>query len=633
MIITTKVREALTARLTELSYVEWVGAPRRRGDRYFFSRRPKDQEKAIQYWRASKHADPKVLIDPNKLSDDGSVSLKGMYVDYQGRNVAYKLSENNADEATMYVMDVATGNVSDGEAIPGVKYSAASWTPAGNGFYYTRLPVDPAIPVKERPGYAEIYFHELGKSSSEDRLVFPKTGDPTIFIDSELSRDGHYLFLYKHYGWTRNEVFYKDLRQHKEWQPLAVDLEAKFYVFAWQNRFYVRTNHNAPRWKLMAVDPKRTAMDAWTEVVPEHDKSVLRSFAVRGNRLALSYLHDASSRVDIVELDGEPVRTIELPGIGTVSGLVGNPEDDETYYAYSSFTVPPTVYETSIKDGGRKLYFELDVPVDPTPYTTEQVWYASKDGTKVSMFITRRKDLRKDGSTPVLLTGYGGFNISKTPRFRARSYAFLERGGALALPNLRGGGEYGEEWHRAGMRDNKQNVFDDFIAAAEYLIAEGYTKPERLAIMGGSNGGLLVGAVMVQRPELYGAVVCAVPLLDMVRYHLFGSGKTWISEYGSADDPAQFKTLHGYSPYHHLDQGAHYPAMLMLTADSDDRVDPLHARKFVAAMRHAMKNDANVLLRVESKAGHGGGDMVKKAVARAVDVYSFLFDELHMTTP
>ena len=628
-------RAALEKRLTELSYLDWVGPPSRRGERYFLSRRPKTVEKAIWYWRSSKDADDQILLDPNTMSEDGSTALKGVSFTYDGSKVAYKLSENNADESTMYVMDVATKVVSDIDVIPGAKYASASWTPAGEGFYYTWLPVDDAIPAKERPGYAEIRFHQLGNDPAKDEVLFPRTGDPKVFLDVELSRDGRYLFLYKYYGWTKSDVFFKDLSKHQQWQPLAVGHDAKFSVTAWRDRFYVRTNYEAPRWRLMGVDPAKPEMAAWQQVVAEHPKSVLRSSDVRGERLALNYMHNASSRLDLVEFDGTPVRTIELPGIGSVSGLTGNPEDDTAYYGFSSFTVPTTIYETSIKDGGRKPYFELDAPVDPSPYTTEQVWYPSKDGTQVSMFIVRRKDMKMNGTSPLLLTGYGGFNISKTPSFNARSYAWLEKGGAIAVPNLRGGGEYGEQWHRAGMLLEKQNVFDDFIAAADYLIANKYTSAERLAIMGASNGGLLVGAVMAQRPELYRAVVCSVPLLDMVRYHLFGSGKTWISEYGSADDPEQFKALLAYSPYHAVlrtqdKANTVFPAMLMLTADSDDRVDPLHARKFVAAMRHTMSNDANVLLRVESKAGHGGGDMVKKTVARSTDIYAFLFDELKM---
>jgi prolyl oligopeptidase len=432
----------------------------------------------------------------------------------------------------------------------------------------------------------------------------------------------------KYYGWAKNELFYKDLTKHKTWQPFAVGHDAKFYATAWNSRIFVHTNYQAPRWRLLEVDPAKPEISEWKEIVAEHPKSVLEDTSIVGDHHALSYLENASSRLELATLDGKPLRIIQLPGIGMVHGPSGNPEDDTFYYAFSSFTTPVIVYESSVAKGGATTYFELDVPVDPEPYTVEQVWYPSKDGTKISMFIVHRKDMKKDGSTPLFLTGYGGFNISQTPHFSAPRFVWYERGGAFAIPNLRGGGEYGEQWHRDGMRENKQNVFDDFIGAAEFLIREGYTKSDRLAIAGASNGGLLVGAAMVQRPELFRAVVCNVPLLDMVRYHLFGSGQTWISEYGSADDPTLFEVLYGYSPYHHVKKGTSYPSMLMMTADSDDRVDPLHARKFTAAIRWATSNDRNILLRLETNAGHGGGDMVKKRVEQDVDMYQYLFHEL-----
>ncbi|MBW2455605.1 MAG: S9 family peptidase, partial [Deltaproteobacteria bacterium] len=498
-------RDGLTKRLTELSYIEAVSAPVRRGARFFFRRRHKDKEKSIWYWRQGRDGEPTVLLDPNTMSEDGSVSLKGVWPSYDGKWAAYKLSENNADEATMYVMDVKSRKVSDVDTIVGAKYASASWDPKGRGFYYVRLPVDPSIPTAERPGHAEAYFHRLGTKATTDKLVHEKTGDAKTFIDAELSRDGHYLFFYKHYGWAKNDVYFKDLRKHKEWQPLAVGLDAKFYVYAWKDRLYIHTNHQASRWRVMRAAPKRPQMAQWLEIVPERDQAVLRDVNVVGEHLALSYLDKASSRLEIAKLNGTPLRTVALPGIGSVRGPGGNPEDDTAYYAFSSYTTPTTIYETSIKSGASKIYFELDVPVDPKPYAIEQVWVESKDGTQVSMFIVSARGMKKDGSTPFLLTGYGGFDINQTPSFHAPRFAWLERGGGLAIPNLRGGGEYGEDWHRQGMLENKQNTFDDFIAAAEFLIAKGYTKAERLGIYGASNGGLLVGAAMVQRPELFQA--------------------------------------------------------------------------------------------------------------------------------
>lgn len=621
-------RAALEARLRELRYIETVSSPRRRGTRYFFQRRPKDQEKTIYFWREGEAGEPKVLIDPNTMSDDGSVSVRGVSVAWNGELVAYKVAENNADEATMRVMRVADGEELEGDRIEGAKYAHASWEPGGRGFYYISLPVDDSIPVDERPGYAEARYHRIGTDPADDPVVFPKTGDPRVFLDVELSRDGRYLFLYKYFGWTKVDVLFKDLRRDREFRPLAVGLDAKFAVEAHGGRFYLRTNLDAPRYRLFLVDPKRVAREQWKEIVPERERAVLEGAQVLGGKLVLRYLDKASGRLEVADLQGKVERVVKLPGIGSVYGPQGNPEDDVAYYGFASYDRPTTIYRTNLRTGETSTYFELDVPVDPSPYQVEQVAYPSKDGTEITMFVIRRRDMPLDGTAPLLLRGYGGFNINQTPAFVPSWYAWLERGGAIAVPNLRGGGEYGEGWHRAGMREKKQNVFDDFVGAAEWLIEHRYTRADKLAIMGGSNGGLLVGAAMVQRPALFGAVVCAVPLLDMVRYHRFGSGRTWISEYGSAEDPEQFRYLHAYSPYHHVKEGTAYPALLMLTADSDDRVDPLHARKFLAAVRHASSSGEAALLRVESNAGHGGGDMVDKHVQRDADVYAFLLREL-----
>ncbi len=623
-------RAWLHERLTELSYLESITPPSRKGKRFFFSRRHKDKEKRVYYWRQGKAGEPRVLIDPNTLSADGSVSIKSVIPSFDGKWVAYKRSENNSDEATLHVMDVATGKVSTTDKIENAKYAWAEWEPKGTGFYYVSLPAKGVVKTQDRPGEAQVKFHKLGTSPKSDTLIHDKTGDPKTFIGPEISRDGNFLFFYKWYGWAKNDLYFKDLRKHQDWQKFAVGHDAKFSAYAWKGRIYVRTNMGAPRFKLYVVDPDKPQMAAWKEIVPQRKQAVLSNFSVLGDHLALSYMVNASSQVEIADLEGKVLRTIALPGIGSVTGPSGNPEDDTAYYGFSSYTVPVTVYETSIKNGRSKKWFELEVPVDASPFMVEQLWFESKDKTRVSMFVVRRKDMPKDGSTPLLMSGYGGFNISYTPRFMATYFPFLEKGGSVAFPNLRGGGEYGEDWHRAGMLANKQNVFDDFQAAAQHLFDKGYTRPDRIAIRGASNGGLLVGASMVQRPDMFRAVVCGVPLLDMVRYDKFESGKTWIGEYGSADDPDQFKYLYAYSPYHHIKKHTKYPALLMLTADSDDRVDPNHARKFSAAIRWANAGSSHQLLRVETKSGHGGGDMVKKRVAQWTDIYAFLFDELEM---
>lgn len=625
------LREAIAQRLAKLSYVEWVSAPSRKGTRYFFVKQHADKEKPIHYWREGKDGAETVLIDPNVLSKDGSVALKSVVVSHDGRKAAYKLSQNAADDSILYVMDIATGVTSKIDQIPGARYAHAQWDPKAQGFYYTRLPVDPKIAKDALPGHAAVYYHRLGEDPKKDRLVYPKTDNPSIFLSPQLSRDGTLLFIYKHYGWRRTDIYLKDLtRKRSSFQPLIVGKDAAYAAYPHKRTIYLLTNEDAPRYRLFKVKPNATARKRWQEIVAEDQEAVLDGLSIVGGRLALSYLRNASSQLVVADLNGKKIRQVKLPGLGSAWGLSGHPDDDEAYYSFSSYITPKSVYRTSVARGGREPYFTPTLDIDSSPYTVDQVFYPSKDGTRVSMFVIRRKDLVRDGSTPFMLYGYGGFNISLTPEFRASYFVWLENGGAIAIPNLRGGGEYGEAWHRAGMLTQKQNVFDDFIGAAKYLIQEKYTESKRLAIRGGSNGGLLVGAAMTQQPELFRAVACHVPLLDMIRYHRFGAGKTWIEEYGSADNQEQFSALFAYSPYHRVRKGSAYPAMLMLSADSDDRVDPMHARKFTAAIQHANAGPHPILLRVETKAGHGGGDMIKKRVARTADEWAFLLDQLQV---
>jgi prolyl oligopeptidase len=644
-------RDALARRFAELFYVDAVSAPYHRGDRYFYTRRHKSQEKAIVYWRAGDDGPEQVLLDPNQLSADGSVSIGGWYPSEDGLRLAYKLKVNNADESTMYVRDVATGEDSAVDVIPGAKYADAQWLPDGSGFYYTWLPTDSTIPVADRPGFAEVRLHRLGTSPAADVVAFPATGSPRTFIGPSVSRDGRWLIIYIQHGWNTTDVWFKDLAAKAAptappvdpgavktlatdawiaanaralgFQPLMVGTEALAEVDVHDGVFYLMTNDGAPRYRVFAVDPAHPEPAAWREVVPEAE-ATLESARVMGGHLLLRYLHAASSLLEVRTLAGALVRRIDLPGIGTVDNVVGNATDDAAWFSFSSFTRPPEIYQTSIASGATTLWAKVELPVDTSPFVVEQVWYPSRDGTPISMFIVHNEGAKRDGNNPTLLYGYGGFNVSLTPSYASSVVIWLEHGGVYAVPNLRGGAEYGEAWHQAGMGANKQNVFDDFVNAAEYLIGEGWTRPERLAIRGGSNGGLLVGAAMTQRPDLFGAVICAVPLLDMVRYHLFGSGKTWIPEYGSAEDPAQFTTLLRYSPYHNVTRGVSYPALLMAAADSDDRVDPMHARKFTAEVQWASASGRPVLLRVEQNAGHGGADLVQKTVENYADQWAFL---------
>jgi len=615
-------RAPIAKRLEELLYVEQVvGLPVKRGDRLFYQRRAPGQEKAVLYWREGTGPE-KVLLDPNGWSKDGSTSLGMWAPSWDGKTLAFSVKENNSDEAVMQLVDVATGNGSAVDRIEGAKYAEPSWTPDSKGFYYTWLPVDPKIPTADRPGYAEVRFHRVGTPASADLVVHPRTGDPSTFINGWISRDGHWLFVSISHGWTSNDVLFRDARKDGPWIPLVTGRNAQFQPTAWQDRFFVATNDGAPMWKVMLVDPAAPAIPGWKTVVAERPDAALDGFDVIGGRLGLRYIAKATNTVAIRDLDGKGGYEVKLPGLGTVGGPSGDPLDPEAFFSFQSFTDPREVRSLQLATGATATWYRTKVPVDPSPYVVEQVFYPSKDGTQVSMFLVHRRDRKPDGSAPVMLEGYGGFQVAMQPMFRGTLYPWLERGGVYAMPNLRGGNEYGEQWHVDGMLAKKQNVFDDFVAAAEWLVKQGHARPERITIRGGSNGGLLVGAAMIQRPDLFGAVLCGVPLLDMVRYHLFGSGKTWIAEYGSADDKALFPVLLGYSPYHHVVKGTRYPATLLLSADSDDRVDPMHARKFAAALQWATTGGP-VLFRMEKNAGHGGGDRVRQAVEEYADEWAF----------
>jgi prolyl oligopeptidase len=618
-------REVLAARLKELFYVDYLSAPHRRGKRFFYTRRRGDQEKEVVYFREGRDGAEKVLLDPNAMSKDHNVSLGMWQPTWDGDKVLYAINANNSDDATLYVRYVATGKDSAADVIPEGRYSQPSWNADGSGFYYTRWPLELKIPDAEKGGHSDVRFHKLGTDPKQDPVLHAATGDPKLALAVDCSRDGHWLFVYIYKGWSSVDIYYRDLRQNDAaWKPFIVGKDAMYGVYAWQDRFYIRTNEGAPHYRLFVSDKPERA--AWKELVPESKEAVLEGWSLIGGSLALSWLKNASSELELRTLEGKPLRKVALPGLGTSGGFSGLPEDDEAYFDFTSFTVPAQIFRTSIKSGAVEKWAEVKVPVDPSPYVVEQVWYPSKDGTKISMFVVRKKDIKMDGSTPFLLTGYGGFNDSETSEFIGSRYTWLEAGGGFAVPNLRGGGEYGESWHRAGMLDKKQNVFDDFIGAADYLVKAGYTKPSRLVILGGSNGGLLMGAVTTQRPDLFTAVLCQVPLLDMVRYHKFGLGTAWVPEYGSADDEKGFKTLYAYSPYHHVKKGTKYPAVLFMSADADDRVDPMHARKMAAAMQAA--GDSLVLLRIEKHAGHTGADMIKQAVEQIADLYAFAMKQV-----
>jgi prolyl oligopeptidase len=623
-------RAALATRLKEVFYYDAISAPQHYGGRFFYTRKLASKEKSIVYWKQGESGVEQVLLDPNTMSADGTTGLGGWWPSYDGKLVAYAIKENNADETTHYVMDVATGKKM-ADKIDGTKYSGASWTPDNKGFYYTWVPpVSDQVAVADRPGFAEVKFHKLGDDPAKDRIVHPATKNAETFIGGGVSRDGHWLTVSIQHGWNSTDLYFKDARKPAApWTTLIAGTDSNYDVTIWKDVFYVNTNEGAPRSRMFRVDPKKPARANWKEIVPQSE-ATLQSADVVGNHLVLSYLSNAANKVQIHDLNGKMVRALDIPALGSTGGMVGNPDEDTGYLSFTSFTEPSIIFKTSIKSGAASEWARIKLPIDTSAFETEQVFYPSKDGTKISMFLVRKKGATKNKTNPTILYGYGGFNVSLTPGFSSSRAVWMENGGMIAIPNLRGGGEYGEDWHKAGMKLNKQNVFDDFIAAAQFLISEGWTTPAHLAIQGGSNGGLLVGATMTQAPELFKAVICAVPLLDMIRFHLSGSGKTWVPEYGSAEDAKEFAAIWGYSPYRRaVDEGARkYPALLMDSADHDDRVDPAHARKLAAQIQFAQSGDAPVLLRIEKNSGHGGADNVKQAVERTADQWAFLLDQL-----
>jgi prolyl oligopeptidase len=625
-------RDALHDRLAELLRIGTVGSPAVRKvspghNRYFHTKRQGHQNQPVLYVRDGLDGTDDPLVDPNEMSQEGTTSLDWWMPSDNGKLLVFGLSQNGDEESTLYVRDVDKKHDLP-DRIERCRFASIAWLPDAKGFYYTRYPKKGTVPEGEENYHRTIYLHRLGEDPANDAYVFGKDRKMTDSPGVELSPDGRWLVVSVAEGWAKNELYFRDLHEKKtEMVPLVTGVEAIYDITVRNDAFYIRTNDGAPRYKLYAVDPKRPERAAWKEIIAE-GPDVLDGISVIGSDIIATYLTDASSRMRRFSKTGKPKGEIELPTIGSTSGASGRWDGDEAFYDFSSFAVAPTVYRLDLKSGNAEKWDAIEAPIDPSLFTVERIRGISKDGTRVPMFVIHKKGLEKDGRTPTLLTGYGGFNIPIVPSFTRSTYLLLEHGGILAVANLRGGGEFGEDWHKAGMLGNKQNVFDDAVAAASQLIMSGYTDPAHLAVMGGSNGGLLVGALVTQRPDLFRAAVCSVPLLDMLRYHRFRIAKLWIPEYGSAEDPKQFDWLYAYSPYHHVKEGTLYPAVLFTTAESDSRVDPLHARKMAAAMQAATASERPILLRVETKAGHGAGKPVAKLVEEMTDVYSFLFAEL-----
>lgn len=630
-------RDHLGDRLTELWNYERYGIPFKKGNsdnanhlRYFYFKNNGLQNQSVLYTLPTLEAEPTILLDPNTLSEDGTVALSGISISENAQYIAYGLSTAGSDWMEWHVRDIATGKDTE-DLIKWVKFSGAAWTHDHQGFFYSRYD-EPKEETKleDVNRFQKLYYHRLGSNQSEDTLVYERKDQPDWGFSSQVTEDGRYLIISVWLGTDpKNLVFYKDLQDlDAEVVELISDFEAQYSLIDNEGSiFWFRTDLEAPKGKVIAVDISNPDKTSWQTLIPE-SRETLESVGVLNNQFVADYLKDAYTQIKIFNLKGEPVREVSLPGIGSVGGFDGKRNDTETFYSFTSYTIPSRIYHYDFSTGESTLFREPTIPFNPEDYETRQVFYPSKDGTNIPMFITAKKDLDLNGDTPTLLYGYGGFNISLSPSFSVSNLVWLELGGVYAVANLRGGGEYGEAWHQQGTKTSKQNVFDDFISAGEWLIEQNYTKPEKLAIAGGSNGGLLVGACITQRPDLFGAALPAVGVLDMLRFNQFTIGWAWESDYGSPQNEAEFKALYAYSPLHNLKPGTAYPSTMITTADHDDRVVPAHSFKFAAALQAAHAGDNPVLIRIETKAGHGAGKPTTKQIEEATDKWAFLAHEL-----
>jgi prolyl oligopeptidase len=624
-------RDKLKQRLTDLINYERIGSPYKKNGKYYFTKNDGLQNQSVWYVKDSLNGEPSVLLDPNTFSEDGTVALTGTSFSNDGKYLAYSISRSGSDWNEIQVMDLTTRQLL-GDPILWAKFSGAAWK--GDGFFYSAY--DAPVAGKEFSNVNEnhkIYYHRLGDPQSKDKLSFQNPKEPKRFYSCYVSEDEHVQFIIESGAGSGNNLFIKDLtKSNSPVTALTDNMEYTYYpIEIVGNTMYIITNYQAPKYRIMTADIASPKLSDWKELVPETE-SVLSDASIIGGRLILTYEKDASQHAYVYTLEGRQLHEIALPALGSVR-FSGDKDDKETFYTFTSFTYPATVFQYDMETNQSDLYLAPKVAFTPEDYVTEQVFYPSKDGTKIPLFLTYKKGLKKDGRNPVFLYGYGGFNISLNPGFSTSRLAFIENGGIYAQANLRGGGEYGEEWHQAGTKLNKQNVFDDFIAAAEFLIQEKYTQSKYLAIVGGSNGGLLVGAAVNQRPDLFQVAVPEVGVMDMLRYHTFTIGWNWASDYGtSADNEEMFQYLYAYSPLHNIKtDGTPYPAVLVTTADHDDRVVPAHSFKYTATLQASDTGNAPKLIRIETKAGHGAGKPIGKMIDETTDIYAFIMYNLGMT--
>ena len=621
-------RDALKARLSELWDYDAMSVPFKEGGRYFYYKKTGLQNQSVLYTTTSLDEPATVLLDPNTMSDDGTVAISTISPSRDGKYLAYSISEAGSDWQKIKVRDIATGKDLDDE-IRWVKFSGISWF--GNGFYYGRYDApEQGSELSNINKHHKVYYHQVGTDPKTDELVFQNKQHPLRTFGAHVTDDEHYLVISETESTYGNTMYVKNLRnKHSGFSQLTNGFEYEYSVVGHiDGNLLVHTNYKAPKYKLVKINMNSQDIGNWVDVIAE-TKDVLSSCALAGGRIVANYIVDAKSKAEVYDLNGNKLHEIALPGIGTIGSLSGSNSEPTAFYTFSSFTTPTTVFRYDIGSNTSTEIFKPSMAFDGNDYETKQIFYTSKDGTLVPMFIIHKKGIALDGNNPTLLYGYGGFNISLLPGFSTSRLLWLENGGVYAIANLRGGGEYGENWYRAGTKLNKQNVFDDFIAAAEHLIAERYTQPKRLAIMGGSNGGLLVGAVTNQRPDLFGVAVPQVGVMDMLRFHKFTIGWAWVNDYGSSEDSVQFLNLLRYSPLHNIKPDVRYPAILVTTADHDDRVVPAHSFKYIATMQEKNpKAKKPALIRIQTRAGHGAGRPTSIAIQEYVDIYSFIMHHM-----
>nr|WP_321405480.1 prolyl oligopeptidase family serine peptidase [uncultured Carboxylicivirga sp.] len=622
-------REKIKNRLTEIWNYPRRSAPWKEGGMYFFSKNDGLQNQSVYYMQQTLNDEPVLFMDPNKLSEDGTVALANFSVSDDGKYLGYGTSTGGSDWREFYVKDIATGEKLN-DHLQWIKFSGISWYK--DGFFYSRYPTPKeGDELKGQNSNSKIYYHKVGTTQDEDQLIYEDTEHPNWGFYAGVTDDEKYMIISVTESTSGNALYFKGLETSDSEINKVIETFDKDYnvIDHYDGSLWVMTNDEAPKYKVIKIDVNKPGKENWTDLIPEDDKNVLQSISVVGGKIFANYQQDAHSIVKVYSMNGEYLYDVELPSIGTVSGFSGKKEDNITFYTFSSYTYPSVIYKYDTENNTSELYHKTEIDFAIDQYETKQIFYESKDGTQIPMFIVHKKGLELNGNNPTWLYGYGGFNVSLNPRFDIRRLVWLENGGVFAVANLRGGGEYGEEWHKAGTLMNKQNVFDDFIAAGHYLVEQGYTNPDLLAAQGGSNGGLLIGAVINQAPELFRVAYPQVGVMDMFRYQKFTIGRYWATDYGTSEDNKEmFEYLYKYSPVHNIDGNLNYPSVMVTTADHDDRVVPAHSFKYIATLQNAYKGNRPVLIRIETDAGHGAGKPTSKTIEEWTDLYTFAFDQM-----